>query len=117
VIKSLTREIGLLRRVATHLEWRLLPFETLTQELLRREGIGHAREKAGGIISIRMPGHYAFTELTDCLLVSVRGLLESFESVTGRWVCRLEPADSDVIRYVAPIREVPNVDDREPSPL
>ena len=26
------------------------------------------REKAGGIISIRMPGHYAFTELTDCLL-------------------------------------------------
>ena len=26
------------------------------------------REKAGGIISIRMPGHHAFTELTDCLL-------------------------------------------------
>jgi hypothetical protein len=26
------------------------------------------REKADGIIAIRMPGHYAFTELTDCLL-------------------------------------------------
>ena len=37
-------------------------------EFLRREGLGHAREKAGGIICIRIPGHHAFTELTDCLL-------------------------------------------------
>jgi hypothetical protein len=66
--ESLAREIGLLRTLATHLERRPRPFERLTQELLRREGLGHVREKAGGIISIRMPGHHAFTELTDCLL-------------------------------------------------
>jgi hypothetical protein len=66
--ESLAQEIGLLRTLATHLERRSLPFERLTQELLRREGLGHVREKAGGIISIRMPGHHAFTELTDCLL-------------------------------------------------
>ena len=62
--ESLGRIIGLLRT----LEWRPLPFERLTEELLRREGLGRVREKAGGIISIRMPGHHAFTELTDCLL-------------------------------------------------
>ena len=45
-----------------------MPFEKVTQELMRREGLGHVREKAGGIISIRIPGHHAFTELTDCLL-------------------------------------------------
>ena len=66
--ESWTREIGLLRTLATHLERRPLPFERLTQEFLRREGLGHAREKAGGIICIRIPGHHAFTELTDCLL-------------------------------------------------
>ncbi len=64
----LAREIGLLRTLATHLERRSLPFERLTQELLHREGFGHVREKAGGIICIRTPGHHAFTELTDCLL-------------------------------------------------
>lgn len=66
--ESLAREIGLLRTLAAHLERRPLPVERLTQELLRREGLGHVREKAGGIIAIRMPGHHAFTELTDCLL-------------------------------------------------
>jgi hypothetical protein len=68
VPESLAREIGLLRTLATHLERRPLPFEKLTQEFLRREGLGHVREKTGGILSIRMPGHHAFTELTDCLL-------------------------------------------------
>jgi hypothetical protein len=66
--ESLMREIGLLRTLAEHLERRLLPFEGLTQELLRREGLGHVREEADGIIAIRMPGHRAFTDLTDCLL-------------------------------------------------
>ena len=66
--ESLPQEICLLRMLATHLERRPLPFERLTQELLRREGLGRVREKAGGIISIRMPGHHAFTELTECLL-------------------------------------------------
>jgi hypothetical protein len=66
--ESLAREIGLLRTLAAHLEQRPLPFEQVTQELLRREGLGHVRAKAGGIISIRMPGHHAFTDLTDCLL-------------------------------------------------
>jgi hypothetical protein len=65
--ESLAREIGLLRTLARHLEWRPLPFERLTQELLRREGLGHLREKAGGITSTRVPGHHAFTELTNCL--------------------------------------------------
>jgi hypothetical protein len=66
--ESLARDIGLLRTLAAHLERRPLPFERLTQELLRREGLGYVREKVGGIICIRMPGHQAFTELTDCLL-------------------------------------------------
>ncbi len=66
--ESLAREIGLLRTLATHLERRPLPFERLTRESLRREGLGRVREKTDGIISIRIPGHYAFTELTDCLL-------------------------------------------------
>ncbi len=64
----LAREIGLLRTLTAHLERRPLPFESVTQELLRREGLGHVRETGGGITSIRMPGHHAFTELTDCLL-------------------------------------------------
>jgi hypothetical protein len=66
--ESLAREIGLLRTLAAHLEWRQLPFERLTEKLLREEGLGHVREKAGGIIAIRVPGHHAFTELTNCLL-------------------------------------------------
>lgn len=66
--RSMAQEIGLLRTLAAHLERRPLPFEHLTQEMLQREGLGHVREKAGGIISIRMPGHHAFAELTDCLL-------------------------------------------------
>ena len=66
--ETLAREIGLLRTLATHLERRPLPFEGLTEELLCREGLGHVHEKAGGIISIRVPGHHAFAELTDCLL-------------------------------------------------
>jgi hypothetical protein len=36
--ESLAREIGLLRTLAAHLEQRPLPFEVMTQELLRREG-------------------------------------------------------------------------------
>jgi hypothetical protein len=64
----LAREIGLLRTLAAHLERRPLPFRTLTQELLRTERLGHVRESVGGITAIRMPGHRAFTELTDCLL-------------------------------------------------
>ena len=66
--ESLAREIGLLQKLAAHLEQRRLPFEKVTQEFLRREGLGHVREKADGIIAIRMPGHLAFTDLTDCLL-------------------------------------------------
>jgi hypothetical protein len=62
------REIGLLRTLMVNLERRALPPGGLTQEFLRREGLGHAREKACQIICIRMPGHRAFTELTDCLL-------------------------------------------------
>ena len=66
--ESLAREIGSLRTLATHLERRPLPFDKLTREWLRQEGLGHVREDAGGITCIRMPGHRAFTELTDCLL-------------------------------------------------
>lgn len=66
--ESLAQEIGLLRTLASHLERRPLPLEKVTQELMHREGLGRVREKAGGIISIRMPGHHAFTELTECLL-------------------------------------------------
>ena len=67
ISESLAREIGLLRTLAQHLERRPLPFERLTQELMRQEGLGHVHEKASGIICIRIPGHHAFTDLTDCL--------------------------------------------------
>jgi hypothetical protein len=46
--ESLAREIGLLRTLVIHLERRPLPFEGVTQALLRREGLGHVREEAGG---------------------------------------------------------------------
>jgi hypothetical protein len=68
MLASLARETGLLRTLTTHLERRPLPFEGLTVDLLRREGLGHVRETADGIIAIRIPGHHAFSELTDCLL-------------------------------------------------
>lgn len=64
---QLTREIGLLRTLAIHLERRAMPLERLTQEFLRREGLGHVREKDRKLLCIRMPGHHALAELTDCL--------------------------------------------------
>ncbi|WP_143325838.1 hypothetical protein [Paraburkholderia ribeironis] len=72
--KTYSREIGLLRTLAIHLERRPLPFERLTQAALRREGLGHVRETAAGVIAIRMPGHHALTELTDCVLDQIPGL-------------------------------------------
>jgi hypothetical protein len=66
--ESYAREIGLLRMLATHLERRPLPFEAVTQAYLRKERLGHVRENAGGVTSIGMPGHHAFSELTDCVL-------------------------------------------------
>jgi hypothetical protein len=65
---SMTREIALLQKLAEHLERRPLPFEALTQQLLRSEGLGRVREKAGGIIAVRMPGQAAFIELVDRVL-------------------------------------------------
>lgn len=65
---SLVRELGLLRALATHLDRRPLPPEGLTQGYLRREGLGHVREDVDDMIVIRMPGHHAFTELTECIL-------------------------------------------------
>ena len=68
MLRSLSQEIGLLRSLASHLERKLLSFDMVTKELIRTKGLGHVREEAGGIISIRQPGHHAFTELTACLL-------------------------------------------------
>ncbi len=38
--ETLPREVGLLRTIASHLEQRPLPFESMTQEFLRKEGLG-----------------------------------------------------------------------------
>lgn len=67
----LVQELGLLRALATHLDRRSLPPEGLTQGYLRREGLGHVREDVDDMIVIRMPGHHAFTELTECILERV----------------------------------------------
>ncbi len=67
---SLARIVGLLRVLAEHLERRTPLIERITQEFLRREGLGYARERSGCIVAIRMPGQLAFAELTDCLLDS-----------------------------------------------
>jgi hypothetical protein len=72
--KTYSREIGLLRTLAMHLERRPLPFERLTQAELRREGLGYVRGTATGIIAVRMPGHHALAELTDCVLDQIPGL-------------------------------------------
>ncbi len=72
--KSLTQEIDLLRTLASHLERRPLLFEKITQELLRREGLGHVREKRDGVIAIRAPGHLAFPKLVDCLIDRLPGM-------------------------------------------
>ena len=66
--ESLTREMGLLRTIVAYLEKRPLPFTALTQEMLRQKGLGHVREQRGSALAIRIPGHHAFTKLTDCLL-------------------------------------------------
>jgi hypothetical protein len=47
--------------------------------------------------------------------VSVRKVPESFESVGFGLRIGLERAGSPMIRLPAPIREVPDVDDRDPS--
>ncbi|PWB90051.1 hypothetical protein C5688_12035 [Methylocystis sp. MitZ-2018] len=66
--ESMAQEVGLLRKLAEHLERRPPPLKRLTQALLRMQGLGHVHETAGGMTAIRMPGQYAFTELTNCLL-------------------------------------------------
>lgn len=66
--EALTREIGLLRTIASQIEERPLPFDQVTQEFLHKEGLGQVREKAGNIISLQTPAHKAFGDLTDCLL-------------------------------------------------
>lgn len=66
--ESFAREIGLLRTLAANIERRSLPFEQVTQAFLQKEGLGRVHERAGGITSIRMPGHQAFSELADCIL-------------------------------------------------
>lgn len=63
-----------MRTLAIHLERWPLPFERLTQAALRREGLGHVRETATGVIAIRAPGHHAFADLTDCVLDQIPGL-------------------------------------------
>jgi hypothetical protein len=78
---ALTREIGLLRTRAKHLVRRPLPVEEMTEKLLRREGLGRVRDKADGIVAIRMPGHNAFTELANCLLVRKPGPERGFNYV------------------------------------
>ncbi|WP_156437500.1 MULTISPECIES: hypothetical protein [Burkholderia] len=72
--KTYSREIGLLRTLAIHLERRSLPFERFTQAALRREGIGHVRETATGVIAIRIPGHHALTGLADCVFDQIPGM-------------------------------------------
>ncbi|MCP2221699.1 hypothetical protein [Bradyrhizobium elkanii] len=66
--ESFAQEIGLLRTLAANLEQRPLPFERITQEYLRKEGLGRVRQHANGITSLRMPGHHAFSDLSDCIL-------------------------------------------------
>ncbi len=64
----LSRELGLFRNVTAQLERRSLHFEKLTQDILRKEGIGQAREAKDGIYVILVPGHLTFNELTNCIL-------------------------------------------------
>lgn len=66
--KSLAREVGLLREIATHLERLSLPLGAFTQELLLKEGFGRVGRTAHGAIGIRQPGRQAFDKLVDCLL-------------------------------------------------
>ncbi len=66
--RNLSHELGLFRNVIAHLERRPLHFERMTQDFLRKEGIGQAREAQDGIYVIRMPGHLRFNDLTNCIL-------------------------------------------------
>jgi hypothetical protein len=72
--ESYPREIGLLRTLATYLKRLPLRFERFTQETLRREGLGRVRETSNGFVAICMPGHHAFSELTNCVLDRIPGL-------------------------------------------
>jgi hypothetical protein len=66
--ECLAKEIGLLRVLVANLTHRQLPFAEVTREYMLKEGFGEVHATAGGIISVRVPGRHAFTELTDCLL-------------------------------------------------
>lgn len=66
--QDMSRELGLFRNVIFHLELMPLRFERLTQDILRKEGIGQAREAKDGVYVIRVPGHIAFSDLTNCVL-------------------------------------------------
>ncbi len=106
----LVRELGLLRALATHLDRRPLPPEGLTQGYLRREGLGHVREDVDDMIVIRMPGHHAFTELTECILERVprmeRGV--AYADVQTELFARME-------NYIG--REPSNVSDQDAQAL
>jgi hypothetical protein len=50
------------------MELRPLPRVPVTQAWLRKEALGRVRDIGSGLMAIRMPGHHALTEVTDCLL-------------------------------------------------
>jgi hypothetical protein len=58
----------------------------------------------------------ALGAIKQFVLVSVRKVSESFESVSGYLKKGLESIESPVIRYVSPIREVADVDERGAYP-
>lgn len=66
--KSVTHELGLLRRIAENLVTRPLPFGHVTDDVLRAEGLARARRTPDTLIGVLQPGYDAFSELCEKLI-------------------------------------------------
>jgi hypothetical protein len=87
----------------------------LPVEAIYRDGVAPSIVQTGSILSdLLKTVHLALAPFQ--LLVSVRKVSESFESVSGYLKKGLESIESPVIRYVSPIREVADVDERGAYP-
>jgi hypothetical protein len=68
VTAQIAKAVGLLRTLARNLISRPLPSGTITQDFLRAEGLARVRRYPDRLVGIRLPGHEAFTELSEFII-------------------------------------------------
>jgi hypothetical protein len=68
VTAQVAKGVGLLRTLARNLISKPLPSGTITQDFLRAEGLARVRRYPDRLVGIRLPGHEAFTELSEFII-------------------------------------------------